>query len=172
MPLAPIVAASFIVAALRAGELIQLLFQCLLINFRETVATYLKKIGKDDVAYKPVRAALKMYRSYEGDCRITTPVKELQPSTYQRGVARDKHYLASREISKQAERQSVFANLVHKSVLLYGRKAIIYARGADAPPTSMEMRPFSAHIEMPRLQTIDPVGIELLFNIFRISRPR
>lgn len=178
MPLAPIVAASFVVAALRAGdkaaepELIQLLFQTLLINFRETVATYLKRIGKGDAAYKPVRAALKKYRSYAGDCRIVTPLKELHPSTYQRGVARDAHYLASREIRKQAERQSVFANLVHKSVLLYGRKAIIYSRGADAPPTSMEMRPFSAHIEMPRLQTIDPVGVELLFSIFRISRPR
>jgi hypothetical protein len=63
-------------------------------------------------------------------------------------------------------------DLVHKSTLLYGRKAITYARGADVPPTSMEMRPFGTYIEMPRLQTIDPVGLELLFNIFRISRPK
>ena len=178
MPLAPVVAASFVVAALRAGdkiaepELVQLLFQWLLVNFRETVAAYLKKIGKDDVAHKPVRAALKMYRSYESDCRIATPPKELQPSTYQRGVVRQNHYLASREISKQAERQSVFAGLVHKSTLLYGRKAVTYARGADVPPTSMEMKPVSAHVEMPRLQTVDPVGLETLLNIFRISRPK
>lgn len=178
MPLAPVVAASFVVAALRASdkiaepELVQLLFQWLLVNFRETVAAYLKKIGKEDVAHKPVRAALKMYRSYESDCRIATPPKELQPSTYQRGVVRQNHYLASREISKQAERQSIFAGLVHKSTLLYGRKAVTYARGPDVPPTSMEMKPVSAHIEMPRLQTVDPVGLELLLSIFRISRPK
>jgi hypothetical protein len=178
MPLAPIVATSFVVAALRTGdktaepELVQFLFEALLINFRETVATYLKKIGKNDVAYKPVRAALKLYRSYEGKSQIATPLKELQPSSYQRGVVRQNHYLASREITKSAERQSVFAGLVHKSILLYGRKAIVYARGADVPPTSMEMKPFGTYIEMPRLQTVDPVGFELLLNIFRISRPK
>jgi len=178
MPLAPIVAASFVVAALRAGdktaepELVQLLFQSLLINFQETVATYLKKVGKKDIAYKPVRAALKLYRSYEKNSVIATPLKELQPSSYQRGVVRQNHFMASREISKSADRESIFASMVHKSTLLYGRKAMMYSRGADAPPTSMEMRPFSTYIEMPRLQTIDPVGLDWLLNIFRISRPK
>jgi hypothetical protein len=178
MPLAPIVAASFVVAALRAGDkaaerdLVQLLFESLLINFRETMAAYLKKIGKDDVAYKPVRVALKLYRSYETSSKIATPLKELQPSSYQRGVVRQNHYLANREIRKDAERQSIFAVLVHKSTLLYGRKAIVYAHGADVPPTSMELKSFSTYIEMPRLQTIDPVGLDWLLNIFRISRPK
>jgi hypothetical protein len=76
MPLAPIVAASFVIAALRADdkaaepELIQLLLQSLLINFRETVANYLKTIGKADIAYQPLYKALKMYRSYERDSDI------------------------------------------------------------------------------------------------------
>lgn len=178
MPLAPIVAASFVVAALRTRdkaaepELVQLLFQYLLINFGETVAAYLKTIGKTDVARKPVRAALTMYRIYERDCHIAEPHKELQPSTYQREVVRHNRFLDNREIGKRAERQSVFANLVHKSVLLYGRKAIMYSREADAPPMSMDMKSFRAHIELPRLHSIDPVGLELLLTIFRISRPK
>jgi hypothetical protein len=178
MPLAPIVAASFVIAALRANnktsepDLIQLLLQTLLINFRETVASYLKRIGKTDIAYKPVRGALKMYRSYEKGLNIKTPVKELQPSSYQRGVVRQNHYLASREIRKQAERQTIFFNLVHRSTLLYGRKAMTYMRGADMPPTSMEMKTISTSIEMPRLQIIDPVGLDWLFRVFRLSKPK
>jgi hypothetical protein len=81
MPLAPIVAASFVVAALRANdnaaepELIQLLLQSLLINFRDTVASYLKRIGEADVSYPALPKAPKMYRSYENDSNINTPIK-------------------------------------------------------------------------------------------------
>jgi hypothetical protein len=178
MPLAPIVASSFVIAALRADdkaaepELIQLLLQSLLINFRETVANYLKKIGKADIAYQPLRKVLKMYRSYEKGSEIKTSIKELQPSSYQRGVVRQNRYVTNREIRKHAERKSIFFGLVHQSTLLYGRKAITYARGADVPPTSMEMKTIGTHIKMPRLQIIDPVGLDWLFRIFRMSKPK
>jgi hypothetical protein len=178
MPLAPIVAASFVIAALRAGdkdaepELVQLLLHALLINFRETIAGYLKKIGKADAAYGPVRAAFKLYRRYEKDSDIKAPIKELQPSVYQRAVVRQNHYTSNREIRKQAERQSVFFGMVHRSTLLYGRKAITYARGADEPPTSMELKEMSSYIEMPRLQTVDPVGLAWLYQVYRLSRPK
>lgn len=178
MPLAPIVAASFVIAALRAGdkdaegELVQLLFQALLINFRETIAGYLKKIGKADAAYGAVRTALKLYRRYEKDADIKDPIKELQPSAYQRAVVRQNHYISNREIRKQAERESVLFGMVHRSTLLYGRKAITYARGADEPPTSMELKEVGSYIEMPRLQTIDPVGFAWLYHVYRQSRPK
>jgi hypothetical protein len=178
MPLAPIVAASFVVAALRAGdkdaepELVELMSHTLLVNFRETVMKYLGKIRKADIAYRPVRAALKMYRRYEKELDTKGPIKELQPSAYQRAVVRQNHYFSNREVQKQAERQSVFFGVIQKSTLLYGRKAIIYARGADEPPTSMELKEMSSHIEMPRLQTVDPVGLGWLYQIFRYSRPK
>jgi hypothetical protein len=178
MPLAPIVAASFVVAAFRAGdrdaepELVQLLFHALLINFRDTIADHLKKISQADAAYGPVRAALKLYRRYEKDAEIKAPIKELQPSAYQRAVVRQNHYISNREVRKQAERQSVFFGMVHRSTLLYGRKAITYARGADEPPTSMELKEVGSYIEMPRLQTIDPVGFAWLYHVYRRSRPK
>ena len=77
--------------------------------------------------------ALKMYRRYEKDSDIKTPSKELQASSYQRGVVRQNHYIASHEIRKQAERQSIFFGSVHRSTLLYGRKAITYAGTARLP---------------------------------------
>jgi hypothetical protein len=57
---APVTAASFVIAALRAGdnavepELVELLLQSLLINYGGTVAAYLKCIPEYDAAYQPV----------------------------------------------------------------------------------------------------------------------
>ena len=176
--LAPVVAASVVVAALRAGdktvqrELVQLLLQSVLINYGETAAAYLKAISKDDAAYQPVRQALKLYRAYEEGLNIKTTIKELLPSSYQRGVVRQKHYVTGREIRKQAEQQSVFFGLVQHSTLLYGRKAINYVRGPDEPPVSMEMKTISAGFAMPGLQIIDPVGFDWLIRIFRVSKPK
>ena len=176
--LAPAVAASFVVAALRAGdktvepELVQLLLQWVLINYGETAAAYLVGVPKGDKAYRPVRRALKLYRAYEEGLNIKSTIKELLPSSYQRGAVRQKHYVTSREIRKQAEQQSVFFGLVQHSTLLYGRKAIAYVRGADQPPVSMEMKTMSAGFEMPKLQVIDPVGLDWLIRIFRTSKPK
>jgi hypothetical protein len=176
--LAPVVAASFVVAALRAGdktaeaELVQLLVQSILINYGEMAAAYLRGVPKGDKAYRPVRRALKLYRAYEEDLNIKTPIKELFPSSSQRGAVRQRHYLTQREIRKEAERQSVFHGLMQRSTLLYGRKAIAYVRGADEPPVSMEMKTIRAGFEMPRLQIVDPVGLDWLIRIFRVSKPK
>jgi hypothetical protein len=176
--LAPAVAASFVVAALRAGdktvqhELVQRLLQSVLINYGETAAVYLKSIPKGDAAYQPVRQALKLYRAYEEGLNIKTTIKELLPSSYQRSAVRQKHYVTGREIRKQAEQRSVFFGLVQHSTLLYGRKAIALVRGADEPPVSMEMKTMSTGFAMPRLQIIDPVGLDWLIRIFRVSKPK
>jgi hypothetical protein len=176
--LAPVVAASFVVAALRAGdksaepELVQLLLQSLLINYGETVAVYLKGFTKGDEAYRPVHQALKLHRAYAEGLNIETTIKELLPSSYQRGAVRQKHYVMQRDIRKETERQSVFFELAQHSTLLYGCKAITYLRGANEPPVSVEMKTVSAHFEMPRLQIIDPVRLDWLIRIFRLSRPK
>jgi len=178
MLMAPIVAASFVVAALRAGdkaaepELIQLLVQLVLINYGDIGVTYLRGIGKADIGYQPVRKALKLYGSYEKGLDIKTPIKELWPSSYQRGVVRQNHYIAGREFRKQAERQSVFFGLAHRSTLLYGRKAITYVGGPDETPMSMELKTISASVSMPRLQIIDPVGLDWLIRVFRVSKAK
>ncbi len=176
--LAPIVAASFVVAALRSDdktvepELIQLLLQSLLINYGDTVVAYLKSLTKTDIADQAVRKALKLYRNYEKGLDITPPIRELHPSSYQRGIVRQKHYVMGNEIRNQAHRQSVFFSLVHRSTLLYGRKAITYVGGPGKPPVSMQMKTISAGLELPRLQVIDPVGLDWLIRIFRVSKPK
>lgn len=178
MLLAPVMATSFVVAALRANDeavqsdLTQLLLETLLINYGATVVMYLERIAKTDGAYGPVRKALRLYRTYEKGLNIGTPIKELSPSSYQRATVRQKHYVEGREIRKDAERQSVLSRLVHRSTVLYGRKVLSYARGSDRPPMSMEMNTIRSSFEMPKLHVIDPAGLDLLMMIFRASAPK
>lgn len=178
MILAPVVAASFVVAALRAGdktvepELVQLLLQSILINYGETAAVYLESVPEGDDAYDPVRQALELYRTYEKGLNINITIKELLPSSYERGAVRQKHYVTGREIRKEAQQQSVFFGLVQHSTLLYGHKAITYVRGPHEPPVSMEMKAMSASFSIPGLQIIDPVGFDWLIRIFRVSESK
>lgn len=175
---APTVAASFVVAALRTNDraieadLIQLLVQSLLINYGETVVAYLKGLSRTDITGPAVRKALRLYRSYRKGLDIGSAIKELHPSSYQRAVVRQKNYVMGNEMRKQAHRQSPLFRMVHRSTLLYGRKAITYAGGAGKPPVSMEMKTIRADFELPRLQLIDPVGLDWLLRIFQVSRPK
>jgi hypothetical protein len=176
--LSPLMASSFIVAAIRAGDtavesdLTQLLLQGLLINYGNTVVAYLKAIAKTDISYKAVRQALKLYRTYQKGLDIDTPIKELLPSSHQRSLVRQRSYVEAREIHRNAERQSIFAGTVQRSTVLYGRKAITYAGGSDRPPISMEMKTIRTQIEMPRLQIVDPVGLDWLTRVFRTSKAK
>ena len=178
MPLAPAMAASFVVAALRTQDkavepgLTELLFQSVLVNYGEAATAYLKRIPKSDAASIAIRKALKLYRGYEKGLSITPPIKELLPSSYQRGAVRQRHYVTGREVRKEAERRSIFFGLVQRSTLLYGRKSITYVGGADHPPMSMEMKTLSTSFTMPRLEVIDPVGFDWLRRIFQISKPK
>lgn len=178
MIMAPVVSASFMVAALRAavpsiqGDLIHLLHETVLMNYGETVVKYLKTIPKADPAYTSIQKALKQHEAYIKGLDIPKPIKELQPTDYQRGAVRQKQYVQSNEIRKSAERQSVFWGLVQRSTLLYGRKAITYLGEAGGKPRTMELKTFKAGIELPRLGTIDPVGLEYLVLLMRTSKPK
>ena len=176
--LRPVISASMVVAALRAGDsgvrdnLIQLLVYPILINFQGEARDYLRSIKKDDAACGAVRKALKQGDAYVIGAQIKTPIKELWPSDYRRNLAAMKLHDQGREISKMAERQSIFFNLAHRSTLLYGRKALTYVGGPDKPPVMMELKPMSFGLDMPRLNTIDPVGLDYMMRVFRVSKPK
>jgi hypothetical protein len=178
MFMAPLVFASFMVAALRANissiqaDLIHLLQETALINYGETAVKYLKTIPKSDVAYTSIQSALKQYRAYIKGLKIAKPIKELQPTDYQRGAVRQKHYVLGNEIRKKAEQQSIFRNMVQRSTILYGRKAITYLGEAGGHPRVMELKSFTAGIETPGMGTLDPVGLEYLVLLLRTSKPK
>ena len=77
-----------------------------------------------------------------------------------------------RKTQKDAEKQSVLLSLVHRSVLLYGRRSITYVQepGGKRRPVSMDMHSISHSFELPRSEIIDPVGLSVMLLTFRSAR--
>jgi hypothetical protein len=178
MMLQPVVSGSVVVAALRAGDpsvedqLTDLLIHPILINFGDAARGYLAGIKKGDAAYKTVKKALKQGDAYFKGTKIDTPIKELWPSDYQRNLANMKRYDLGRQIRKMADEKSIFAKLVSRSTLLYGHKSMNFVGGPGKPPVTMELKPMGVEMAMPRLDLIDPVGLDWLLRIYRSSTPK
>jgi hypothetical protein len=169
------IAASILIAVLRGCDLKitnhvgELLFDPLLVNYSGEVREYLKTIGKGDPAYKAVRKALAKGDAYIRALKIKEPIKELWPSEYQRKVERMQAHDMMRKVQKAAEKQSVLFSLVHRSTLLYGRKALTFVTGPDKKrrAINMDLHSFSTSFERPRGEIIDPVGLNITLLTFR-----
>src|SRR4029079_1493273 len=90
---------------------------------------YLRTIKRGDRAYKQVRRALKLSDTHFTGLDIKDPIKELRPSDYQRSAERTRRRDMMRQVRKDANKQSILANLVHRSTLLHGRKSMTFVPG-------------------------------------------
>jgi hypothetical protein len=176
--LKPVIAASIVVAVLRDSDnevgkaVSDLLFDPLLINYRGELKHYLEGLSDADPAAKPVLAALEAGSRYMGELRSTGVIKELFPSEHHRQIERMRLQEQSREIHKQAQEQSIFYNLVHRSVLLYGRRSLAYVDGPDEirRPIEMELHPHTFSYELPQMEIADPIGLDYMLRVFRAER--
>jgi len=173
-----VVAASVLVACLRGCDPVtaktigELLFDPLLVNYSGKARDYLKTIKKGDTAYGPVKAALKAADVFIKGLKIDPQIKELRPSEYQYSVERRHAHDWMQKVQKDAEKRSVFFNLVHRSVLLYGRRSITYVPepGNKRRPMRMDMHSFSHSFELPRCEIVDPVGLSIMLLALRSAR--
>jgi hypothetical protein len=177
--LQPLVATSILISVIRhsnkevTGALEGLLVDQVLANYGGNVIKYLRKLPKDDRASPAVRRILKRNANYLRSLALVSPVKELHPSLYQTEVER---FRINREMDvarKNAEKKSVFLSVIRRSVLLYGRGSISYVESheGERKPVAIDLKTFSVEFEMPRLQMIDPVGLELAIRVFRFEGP-
>jgi hypothetical protein len=76
------------------------------------------------------------------------------------------------ESRKAAEAQSVFLKFVSKSTVLYGRKSIHYVHGSDGQSHRrvIPLRSHGTEIEFPRMEHLDPFGLDYMLRIFRNER--
>ena len=116
--------------------------------------------------------ALKAIDNYLEDLRSVGNLAALHPGETQR-EAHHRHFSRlMAESWKVAQAQSVFLNLVSKSVVLYGRKSISYVYGSDGQSHRMEI-PLQSHgteMEFPRMEYLDPLGLAYMLRIFQIER--
>jgi hypothetical protein len=176
----PITAASLIICILRSvkGKIAEaigdLLFEPLLLNYSGELRDHLtaRIKGPKDRAKPHIRRAVAKLDAYLDDLRAVGFMNELEPSESERLIERKQQSERMRQIQKQAEQGSVLMSLISKSIILHGNGSIGYQRGADGKlhRHAMKMGGFSTSWEAPRLQVIDPFGVEMQLRQFRSER--
>lgn len=119
-----------------------------------------------------LRSALNTYRAPIKDMSANPA---LRPSTMERRVQMEIAHERSRQVMRRADENSIFAQLVHKSVLLYGRSSVSYVQAGDGDPVR-QVLPFQ-HIEhsvaIPTMDVLAPTRLLMLLQRFRNEpRPR
>lgn len=174
----PVSAASILVSTLRSADddlasaVKDLLFDPLLVSFSGSVLEYLEAVPATDPAQVHVADLIARTRQYLDGFNTSGAARELRPSEYQRQLQRIRDANFQREIRKNAEKRSIFHDLVHKSVLLHGSGSVTFVEGPDGgrKPMHMKLHGFSTTSEWPRLETIDPVGLDIVLRTCRASQ--
>jgi hypothetical protein len=178
--LQPVFAASVLISILRICSddcsvvIQQLLFDPLLRNYGGKLRDFLSSIRETDAAFAAVRSALDKNDRYLADIQAVGEIRELSPSEVERQTVHRSNSDEVRKSQKEAMKRSVLMSMVHRSVVLYGRRTLTIVQGPDSERQLMEMdlKSHSFGWELPRATIIDPVGLDFIFRVFRAERLR
>ena len=174
----PVTSASLLVSLMRhvsdqqtRDVLGHLLGGTLLLNYTGKVRDFMLQRSETEPAEigEVLKAAVGQLEEYLEGLRSVEELPALHPSVIQQEAYR-RHFAGQLEESwRAAKDESPLLSLIGESVLLYGRASITYVRGAEGE-AHREESPLQAHeteMEMPRLESLDPVGLEMMLRVFR-----
>lgn len=179
----PVSAASVVISLVRTTDndelltvLGNLLFDPLLLNFPGSARQYVA--GQAAIESGKVKGALenalKSIDDYLDAIRSVGTLPALHPSEAQR-EAHHRHFSRlMAETYKAVEAKSPLLSLIPKSILLYGRKSITYVYNADGQQHRVEtdLKSQGAEIEIPRMESLDPYGLDYKLRVFMKERLR
>lgn len=176
--LKPVSVAAFIVSLMGQApevslreELGRLLFNPLLLNFSASISEYLR--GRESSEPTGVRAvienALEELKRYLQGLPSVGEIPALHPSLEHRHICHRRLLDEVARSFEQAQAESVLLQLVHRSVLLYGRKAIhhVFDPEGDMRRIETNLGSHGTTIEPPRMNVLDPLGLDLTLRVFR-----
>lgn len=171
----PITATSILVSVLRvctsetADFILPLLADPLLRNYA-CARDYLRSLEAADT--QRVAPALAIHDSYQKALEAVRDLPELRPSEHRRRIERLRAGDRMRDAQKHAQEQSVLMQLVSRSVLLYGNRALTYRQtlSGKREPIEVELKSIGVSVEMPSMQFVDPVGLEYQLRMLRRKR--
>jgi hypothetical protein len=177
----PVTAASVVISLMRLApsdevlhELGELLLNPLLMNYTGSMREYVaKQAGRESGKVKEaIDRALASIEKYLEDLRTIPRLPALHPSEAQRDSYRRHMAETMAESMRAAEKKSVFLGLFTRSILLYGQKSINYIYGGDGQPkrTEMPLTSHSVQMEFPRMDNLDPYGVDYMLRVFRVER--
>lgn len=155
-------------------ELTKLIFDPLMINYPGYVNKYIDNNYETliESAQTACNKAREEFNQYIENLKSTDKIPELHPpqshkDTYNRHFARE-----MADAMNEAEKKSVLLSSVSKSILLYGRKSISYVYDFNDKPrrNEMHLHEHGTEFEFPRVQNIDPFGLDYTLRIFRTEK--
>jgi len=181
--LEPVTAASILISLMRMSpddktleQLGQLLFNPLLVNYTGSAQEYVEAQAPQETGKvkETLDRALGAIAAYLETLRGVPALAALHPGQAHREAYRRYMSESSAASMKEAEKHSVFLNLVSRSTLLYGRKSINYIHSGEGPRRRMEI-PLTSHsiqMEIPRMENLDEHGLNYMLRVFRAERFR
>lgn len=158
-----------------AEEIEALLIEPVLMNYSGVASDFLKPVADDpaDAAAPAAGRALHGLETYIEGLRTIGIVKELQPSERERQLEWERHSDAMNEAMRAARKKSIFAQIATESMMLYGNRAVSWIDHPDEPPRRVEteLASIGSSFEMPRVDTVDPLGLQLMLLHFRAEGP-
>jgi len=145
-------------------------FEVIFINFPGDTKKVIKKYSEDDDLSDFANGLIKMHETYNERLKSVETIKELWPSLSQREAYRRNFNQKYHESLKQAEKQSVLSNIVHKSVIMNGSASVSYTE-IDGEPQRHFMRlgKMEHSFEQPRMPSIAPFDFIYSINQFRLE---
>lgn len=152
----------------------ELLYDPLLINYPRQVSDYLEQQidAQETKVHDAIESAIKNFEQYLEHMKSAGEIPELHPSQENREVYGRKLQREVSEAMKNAEKQSTFLSIIPKSILLYGRKSIDYSYDIEGQARRIEipLKSFESEMKLPRLETIDPFGLDYMIRIFKAEQ--
>ena len=169
---------SLLVSALRAADpsirchVEKLLSEIMLVNYGGKPKDYLSSLGVDDPAYEVVQSVLETDREFHRAMDSVGVVKELHPSESQLNLVHQQSYDRMRTAQKEAEKSSVIDMLASRSVILHGNRMLTYVTdmGGTRKAIELTMQSHGVSWELPRLEVLDPIGLDIMLRSLRQER--
>lgn len=127
-----------------------------------------------------LKASIQRIRSgldaYLGPLKALPPNPALRPSSLERRVQAEIAHDRSKEIRRNADRGSIFSQLMQKSVLLYGRSSVSYMQTEDPANSVRQVVPlhtFETSMAVPSMDVLAPARLmHLLYRFRSEARPK
>lgn len=173
-------ASALLLSCLRAvsdesrADLETLILSYFLLNYPGEIEWLEAAISANDPAEVSVRRLSSSLARYLEGLQRTGLCSAFQPSARDLLMQTHRQDDLARTIWKEAQKRSVMYQLVRRSVLLYGSGSVYYVhadKGSDPQRQEMPLASFHQEIDMPRLEALDPVGLQNAILRFRSEAP-
>lgn len=174
----PTTAASVVISLMRYAPddetldaLGELLFDPVLLNYPGGTREYIEDQARCESGKvrETIESAVASIEQYLDVLRAVPNLPALHVGLTQRESYRRRMSETMAGSMKAAEKESFFSSFCSRSTLLYGNKSINYVYAGDGEPHRMEI-PLTSHsisMEFPRIDNIDPYGLDYMLRVFR-----